>query len=393
MRPDLVPNALPLVFMVYYALALALFSQDPYEDVMDNLVGAIEELASDVPAKSSIHAARKRLGSAVLEELFHLVAGQVAGERTAGAYRRGRLVCAIDGFVLDVPESAENREHFGGPSTRIDGRTRPAGYPRARVVTLVEAGTRAVRDAAIGPFATGERDLVKELVGATGPAMIVIMDRGFPGRELIQEFNRQGTAILMRASTQIARADIQELEDGGYLAALWKDSVRGRGEPAWVRVIEYTVDGGERIRLLTNLLDPHEAPGRRAGRAVCRAPAIRGQQPAAQDLPARTRVRTALRKRRTRAPGDLGTPDRQPRPRHSRRPAPPQPQTHPRTHRRPNRQTHTPALPPPPRTHHRTTRHHPQTTPNTRPPPTTEHTKRTALSSFHRERAGGRPCL
>ena len=259
-RPDLVPNALPLVFMVYYALALALFSRDSYEDVMDNLVGAIEELASDVPAKSSIHAARRRLGPAVMEELFHLVAGQVSGERTTGAYWRGRLVCAIDGFVLDVPESAENREYFGGPSTRTDGRSAPAGYPQARVVTLVEAGTRAVRDAAVGPYAAGERDLVKGLVAATGPEMIVIMDRGFPGRELIKRFNGRDTAVLMRASTQIARSDIRPLRDGSYLAALWKDSVRTRGEPLWVRVIEYTVDGGQPIRLLTNLLDPDRAP-------------------------------------------------------------------------------------------------------------------------------------
>ena len=259
-RPDLVPNALPLAFMVYYALALALFSQDSYEDVMDNLVGAFEELAGDVPAKSSIHAARKRLGSGVMEALFHLVAGQVAGERTVGAYWRGRLVCAIDGFVLDVPESAGNRGLFGGPTTRIEGRIGPAGYPQARVVTLVESGTRAVRDAAIGPFATGERDLVKDLVAATGPDMLVVMDRGFPGRELIRAFNEQGTAILMRASSQIARADLQPLPDGTYLAALWKDSVRGRGEPVWVRVVEYTVDGGQVIRLLTNLLDPDRAP-------------------------------------------------------------------------------------------------------------------------------------
>ncbi|WP_084316249.1 IS4 family transposase [Actinospica robiniae] len=259
-RPDLVPNALPLEFMVYYALALALFAQDSYEDVMDNLVGAIEELAGDVPAKSSIHAARKRLGAGVMEELFHLVAGQVAGERTAGARWRGRLVCAIDGFVLDVPESAGNRGFFGGPSTRVGGRIESGGYPQARVVTLVETGTRAVREAAIGPYATGERDLIKGVVAATGPEMIVIMDRGFPGRELIRRFNEQGTAVLMRGSTRIARADVRVLADGSYLAALWEQSVRGRGQPVWVRVIEYTVRGGERVRLLTNLLDPGEAP-------------------------------------------------------------------------------------------------------------------------------------
>jgi len=77
-RADQVPNALPLQFMVYYMLALALFSQDSYEDVMDNLVSGIAELARNVPAKSSIFAARKRLGARAMEEVFRQVAGQVA---------------------------------------------------------------------------------------------------------------------------------------------------------------------------------------------------------------------------------------------------------------------------------------------------------------------------
>ena len=34
------PGALPARFMVYYVLALALFQQDSYDDVAENLVGS-----------------------------------------------------------------------------------------------------------------------------------------------------------------------------------------------------------------------------------------------------------------------------------------------------------------------------------------------------------------
>jgi hypothetical protein len=88
---------------------------------------------------------------------------------------------APTGFVLDVPESEVNRAYFDGPANRVHGHVVAVGFPRARVVTMVEAGTRAVRAAAVGTYTAGERDLVKDLVGATGPHLIVIMDRGFPG--------------------------------------------------------------------------------------------------------------------------------------------------------------------------------------------------------------------
>lgn len=259
-RADRVANALPLEFMVYYVLALALFSQDSYEDVMDNLVSGIPVLAQDVPNKSSIFAARRRLGAGVMEAVFRAVAGQVAGEAVPGAWWRGHLVCAIDGFVLDMPDSVANRGYFGGPTVLRDGLVGEAGYPQARVVTLIEAGTRAVRDAAIGGYGVGERELAGRLVASSGPGMIVVMDRGFPGWELVGAFERQGTAVLLRGTSQIARQVERVLPDGTYLSTLWQRSKRGRGEPVWVRVIEYRVEGGERIRLLTNLLDPREAP-------------------------------------------------------------------------------------------------------------------------------------
>ena len=252
-RADQVPNALPLRLMVYYALALAMFSQDSYEDVMDNLVSGIPELAADVPAKSSIFVARQRLGARAMQEIFREVVRQVANKDTPGAFWRERLVMGIDGFMLDVPDSKENRTYFGSTGTTNGG----APYPKVRVVTLVEAGTRAIRGAVIGQSGYGERELAQDLAPLTGPDMIVIFDRGFPSCDLIDRFNATGSAVVMRAASNIARNATAVLPDGSYLAELRNDYAKER---VTVRVVEYQVDGSATVRLLTNLLDPGQAP-------------------------------------------------------------------------------------------------------------------------------------
>ncbi len=42
------PGALPVGFMVYFTLALALFQQDSYDDVAENLVGGIGGMAGSI---------------------------------------------------------------------------------------------------------------------------------------------------------------------------------------------------------------------------------------------------------------------------------------------------------------------------------------------------------
>ena len=47
------PGALPARFMVYYVSALRLFQPDSYDDVAENLVGALEGMDEAIPNKSS----------------------------------------------------------------------------------------------------------------------------------------------------------------------------------------------------------------------------------------------------------------------------------------------------------------------------------------------------
>ena len=77
-KRDQKPGALPARFMVYYVLALALFQQDSYDDVAENLVGALEGMDEAIPDRSSFTRARQRLGAGVIEAVFRRLAGPVA---------------------------------------------------------------------------------------------------------------------------------------------------------------------------------------------------------------------------------------------------------------------------------------------------------------------------
>ena len=105
-RRDERPGALPARFMVYYVLALALFQQDSYDDVAENLVGALEGMDEAIPNRSSFTRARQRLGAGVIEAVFRRLAGPVAPAGLDGAFWRGMRVAAVDGFLLDVPGHA-----------------------------------------------------------------------------------------------------------------------------------------------------------------------------------------------------------------------------------------------------------------------------------------------
>ena len=249
-------GALPLQFTAYFELALALFSQDSYEDVVDHLVGAIPELASHAPAKSSLVQARRRLGAAAMRALFEQVAAYpVANEQTTGARWRGFRTLGVDGFLLETPDTPANRAYFGAPS---NGSRRAIGVPQARVVTLVETGTRAPIAAAAGTYHSGEQTLATDLACAVGPGDVALFDRYFPSVTLWQAFETRGAALVMRADSRIARAGTRPLPDGTYRARIQAGNSTAHLN---VRVVEYRVDGEQDvIRLITNLLDTDAYP-------------------------------------------------------------------------------------------------------------------------------------
>jgi len=243
-------GALSARFMVYFTLALALFQSDSCDDVAENMAGVVDEMAGAIPNKSNFTRARRRLGPGVLEAVFRALAGPLAPDGLAGAFWRGMRLAAVDGFVLDAPDTAASRDFFGGPG---DSRGGPAGFAQVRVVTLSECGTHASIDARVGGFSGGEPELAIGMA-ASAAGMLVIAGRGFPGVPLWKAFTSAGAHLLIRARASVARRPVEVLPDGTYLARMSPGGQRA-SHPGGVtvRVIEYRVDGGEVIRLLTDL--------------------------------------------------------------------------------------------------------------------------------------------
>jgi Transposase DDE domain len=202
-------------------------------------------------------AARRVHGPQVLETVFGMLAGPLAPTGLEGSFYRGMRIAAVDGFLLDAPETEANRRRLGGSK---DAKGQPAGFPQARVVTLTETGTHAQIDAAVGGFNTGEPELAIGLAAAAA-GMLVIMDRGFPGVALWRAYTGAGAHLLIRACSCVAARPIEYLPDGTYLARM-NLAGQKRAAPGHVvlRVVEYRVDAGEVIRLLTDLLDPDDYP-------------------------------------------------------------------------------------------------------------------------------------
>jgi hypothetical protein len=156
---------LPARVVVYFVLAMTLFFDDAYEEVMRKLVEGLRFLRSwdedwHVPTSSALCQARARLGAEPVAELYARVARPLAGPGTPGAWLAGLRVMAIDGVQLDVPDTAENEDEFGrGVSQGLD-----APYPKVKVVGLGECGTHAVIDAYLGGVLVDERELARPLL-------------------------------------------------------------------------------------------------------------------------------------------------------------------------------------------------------------------------------------
>jgi Insertion element 4 transposase N-terminal len=171
------PGALRAGFMACFTLALALFQQDSCDDVAEHMAGGVPELGGSIPNRSSFTRARQRLGAQAIERVFRRLAGPLAPAGLEGSFYRGMRLAAVDGFVLDAPETEANRRRPGGPK---DARGQVAGFPQVRVVTLTETGTHAQIGAAVDGACCGEPELAIRLAPPAA-GMLVIMDRGFPG--------------------------------------------------------------------------------------------------------------------------------------------------------------------------------------------------------------------
>jgi hypothetical protein len=258
---------LPAHVVVYYVIALALYMQASYREVLRCLLEGLQWLAAptaslNVTGKSGISQARTRLGWGPVKALADQLVGPIAGPQTRGAwYRTWRLV-TLDGTTFDVADTRENAKAFGRPGA---SRGRSA-YPQLRLVSLVENGTHVLFGTTLGAYHDGETTLAHQVLPALRAGMLCLADRGFFGWALWHAARATGADLVWRLKHNLRLPRETPLPDGSYLSTIYpsQQDQRRRRNGATVRVIEYTLPGvrdSEPIyRLVTTIQDPAAAP-------------------------------------------------------------------------------------------------------------------------------------
>jgi hypothetical protein len=299
-------RALPGRLVVYFVLALCLYSHLSYGQVLREMTGGLERrLAAAgwrVPASTTLTAARRRAGQAPLEALFRRLCSAHAPGIRPWSHVGGLLAVAWDGTTIATAASEANIAAFGQVRGSHGGH-----FAHQRLVALIACGTRALIDAAAGPArgkGTGEPALARQLLRSLHAGMLLLADRNFYSYQLWTAAAATGADLLWRVKASLRLQVTQVLPDGSYLARvndpravarrLAKNGTRRRRGSRLppdttplpggitVRVIQFTLTitttaGTTRtqpVRLITTLTDCQAYPAARLAAAYARRWAI-----------------------------------------------------------------------------------------------------------------------
>ena len=258
---------LPAPAVVYYVMALALWREAPLEEVLRVVCEGLQwlgggEAGAVQASKSAISQARTRLGPEVMRQLAERVLRPLATPGAPGAWYRGLRVMALDGSCMDVADEAANAEYFGYPGAARG----QSAFPQARLLGLVECGTHVVTAAEVAPYDHSEQAMAAQMLAAKlVPGMLVLADRNFYGFKLWRIACASGAKLAWRVKSNLKLPVERVLPDGSYLSTVFDSEDRHRRAGQIVRVIDYTLQDSatptqDSYRLVTNILDPAEAP-------------------------------------------------------------------------------------------------------------------------------------
>lgn len=258
---------LPAHVVMYYVIALALYMQVSYREVLRCLLEGVEWLlgpgvAVNVASKAAISQARTRLGSEPVRLLHDRVVRPIATQKAVGAwYRKWRLV-SIDGTTLAVADTEANETAFERPGAPRG----KAAYPLVRLVSLIESGTHVLFGTVMDSWRVGEIPLARHVVKHLKSGMLCLADRNFVCYDLWTQARATGCDLLWRVKVNTVLPCQRRFKDGSYLSTIYASAAdrRHKTDGVKVRVVEYKLvgvpDAEPLYRLITTVLSPKQAP-------------------------------------------------------------------------------------------------------------------------------------
>lgn len=290
---------LPAQQVVWLVIGLALFRNLPIWQVVQQL-GLDQGQDGHLAVPSAAVGARQRLGASPLAWLFEQLARHWCDvPQVASAQFAGLSSLAVDGVVWDAPETAVNRQAWGGQP----GANGPGNWPQVRAVCLLQTHSHLLRAVRFGRYAQGEQTLARGLIEKVPDHSLTLFDRLYFCADFLLDWQASGEQRhwLMRARTALRYEVVQPLGRGDWLVRM-PVSPQARTKhpdlPAFwqARLIECKIAGKTR-RFLTSLLDAKRFPPRQVAQhyvqrweielgfreikqsLLRRAPVLRSKQP------------------------------------------------------------------------------------------------------------------
>src|SRR6266508_2966257 len=243
-------RALPGAVTVLAVLALCLFRRENYDLVLARVFAStsmVRAVDGVPPSGQALSQARTRLTGEPLQALFTQTAAAAPAAPVIGTHLFDLLLCAFDGTVFDVANTAENAAVFTVPT---GGR-----FPQARLVTLVACGTRRIL--ADRNFFAMHRWVRFTATGAQLAWRVKNGARSLPAR-VVQVLPDGSARVLLHESDQMLAARRRRAGDRSLVRL--PDTI--------ARLVEFTVTVTDRrgrattsrFRVLTTLLDHHRYP-------------------------------------------------------------------------------------------------------------------------------------
>lgn len=211
---------------------------------LDDFVELLDEDIEKPISKQAFSKARQHISPNGFKALFTMTAKETLESREMQCFK-GYRVFAIDGTELELTRSAELSEAF--PPTK------QATLPKARVSILCDVLNSYIIHADIKSLAIGERRLAQEHVefylnnkpkNLNG---LLIFDRGYPSKALVEELSKAKVKFLMRLQKSFSAEIDNSTKEDFYV------NFNNNGTVTKVRVIKLTLSTGEQETLITNL--------------------------------------------------------------------------------------------------------------------------------------------
>jgi hypothetical protein len=251
---------LPAEQVIWLVVGMALFRDRAIVDVAESLNLALpSRRGGPTAAPSAVAKARARLGEEPMEWLFDTCA-QRWSHASADKHRwRGLALYGVDGTTLRVPDSEENRAHFGSAG---DGPRGQSAYPQLRLAALLALRSHLIAAASFGPYFVGEGTYARALWSQLPDQSLCIVDRNFFAADVLIPLAREDTSRhwLIRAKKNLKWIVRERLGTHDFLVEMKVSPQARRKDPSlperWVvRALRYQYRGFQPQWLLTSLLD------------------------------------------------------------------------------------------------------------------------------------------